>query len=177
MSANCLSGLDDATQEEFGNLIPERTIREHVSNIIKLHFEQQSVITQAQILHGLIKHKKIKRATKLLGFKEVKNKNACENVVENVTTALSAFGKSRKNDIRAARRAITTAIVAQSTSKNRMVATMSKLLHVSRRTLHKYTKFRVKIDENDEVACWALICREAYQDRMEAYQDRMGSCG
>ena len=49
--------------------------------------------------------------------------------------------------------------MARSTSKNRMVATMSKLLHVSRRTLHKYTKFRVKIDENDEVACWALVCR------------------
>ena len=38
-----------------------------------------------------------------------------------------------------------------------MVTTMSKLLHVSKKTLHKYTKFRVKIDENDEVACWALI--------------------
>ena len=48
-----------------------------------------------------------------------------------------------------------------------MVATMSKLLDVSRRTLHKYTKFRLKIDENDEVSYWALICREAYQDRME----------
>ena len=48
-----------------------------------------------------------------------------------------------------------------------MVATMSKLLHVSRKTLHKYTKFRVKIDENDEVACWNLICREAYKDKME----------
>lgn len=47
-----------------------------------------------------------------------------------------------------------------------MVTTMSKLLHVSRRTLHKYTKFRVRIDENDEVPCWALICREAYKDRM-----------
>ena len=112
MAEICLRGLDDATQEEFENPTPDRKIREHVSNIMKLHFEQQSVITQVQILHGLIKHKKIKRATKLLGFKDVKNKNACENVVENVTTALSAFGKSRKNDIRAARRAITTAIVA-----------------------------------------------------------------
>ena len=51
------------------------------------------MITQAQILHGLIKHKKMKRATNLLGFKDVKNKNACYNVTENVTTALSAFGK------------------------------------------------------------------------------------
>ena len=48
-----------------------------------------------------------------------------------------------------------------------MVATMSKLLHVSRKTLHKYTKFRVKIDENDEAACLDVICRESYKDRME----------
>ena len=61
----------------------------------------------------------MKLATKLLYFKGVKNKNACENV----TTALSTFENSRK-------------------------------------TLHKYNKFRVKIDENDEVAYWDLICRE-----------------
>ena len=48
-----------------------------------------------------------------------------------------------------------------------MVTTMSKLLHVSRKTLHRYTKFRVKIDEDDEDACWAIICKEAYKDRME----------
>ena len=48
-----------------------------------------------------------------------------------------------------------------------MVATMSKLLHVSIKTLHKYTKFKLKIDENDEAACWALICREAFKDGME----------
>ena len=48
-----------------------------------------------------------------------------------------------------------------------MVTTMSNMLHVSRKTLHKYTKFRVKIDENNEASCWALICREAYKDRME----------
>ena len=102
-----------------------------------------------------------------LGFKDVKNKNACENVTKNVTTTLSAFGKSRKIDISVARREIRTSIVAQSTSRNQMVATMSKLLHVSRKTLHKYTKFRVKIDKNDEAVGWALICREAYKDRME----------
>ena len=49
--------------------------------------------TQAKILHGLIKNKKLKCSTKLLGFKDVKNKNACENVIENVTSALLAFGK------------------------------------------------------------------------------------
>ena len=119
------------------------------------------MITQAQILHGLIKHKKSKRATNLLGFKDVNYKNACKNVTKNVTTTLYSFGKSRKTDISIAHREIKTAIVARSTLRNRMVVTMSKLLHVSRKMLHKYTKFRVNIDENDEVACWDLICREA----------------
>ena len=54
----------------------------------------------------------MKRATNLLGFKDVKNKNACKNVTENVTAALSTFGKLRKIDISAAHREITTAIVA-----------------------------------------------------------------
>ena len=113
------------------------------------------------MLHGLIKHKKLKHATKLLGFKDVQNKNACENVTKNVTTALAEIGKSGKTYIKATRGEITTAIVAWSTSINRMVTTMSKLLHVS--TLHKYTKFRVKIDENDETSCCALICKESYK--------------
>ena len=105
-------------QEEFRNPTPNQTIKEHVTNIINLYFEQQLVITQAQILHGLIKHKKIKRVTKLLGFKDVKNKNACDNVTKNVTTALSMFGKSRKTDIRVSCREITTVVVARSTSRN-----------------------------------------------------------
>ena len=40
------------------------------------------------------------------------NTNACENVTKNVTTALSAFGKSRKTNISASRRKITTTIEA-----------------------------------------------------------------
>ena len=67
MGVNCLRGLDDATQEEFGNPTPDRTIKDHVSNIIKLYFEQQSMITQAQILHGLIKQK-IETCHKVVGF-------------------------------------------------------------------------------------------------------------
>ena len=39
MDANCLTGFDDATQEEFLNPTLDRTIREHVSNIIKFYFE------------------------------------------------------------------------------------------------------------------------------------------
>ena len=37
----------------------------------------------------------------------------------------------------------------------------------NRGVTHKYTKFRVNIDENNEVACWDLIYKEAYKERME----------
>ena len=42
-----------------------------------------------------------------------------------------------------------------------------KVASCFKKNIAQYTKFRVKIDENDEAACWALICREAYKDRME----------
>jgi hypothetical protein len=44
----------------------------------------------------------------------------------------------------------TTTVVAPSTSRNQMVATMASFPHVSKRTLFKYTKFKVWIDENDD---------------------------
>ena len=61
---------------------------------------------------------------------------------------------------------ITTIIVTKSRSRQQMVTTMSKMIHVSRKTLHKHSKFRVQVDENDEIACWALITRKTYQDKI-----------
>ena len=66
MVANCLRGLDDATQEEFGNPTPNQTIKEHVSNIIKLYFEQQSIITQNPT--WIDKTQKIEMFHKVTGF-------------------------------------------------------------------------------------------------------------
>ena len=59
--------------EELGKLIPNWTVREHVSNIIKSYFEQHSVMAQDQVLHGLTK-KKLKCATNLFGFQDAKQK-------------------------------------------------------------------------------------------------------
>jgi phage-related tail protein len=99
--------LDANTREEFGDPSLDQIVREHVSNIIKLFFEKNSVITQAQILHGLIKHKKLKHATKLLGFQDAKHAKAHENVLENVSKSFSSFGKSRKPNIQVTHREIT----------------------------------------------------------------------
>jgi len=75
--------------------MPQQTIKEYVNNIIKSCFEEHSVTAQAQILYGLIKHKKIKPATKLLGFQYAKSKKTCETIKENTSEALSTFSRSR----------------------------------------------------------------------------------
>jgi len=48
--------------------------------------------------------------------------------------------------------------MAPRTLRSQMMKTMSKLLHVSRKTLHKHTKFRVQIDEYDVQLLVGLLC-------------------
>ena len=43
---------------------------------------------------------------------------------------------------------------------------MAKQIGTSRKTLYIHNKFRFQIDENDELACWTIICRQHYIDRM-----------
>ena len=43
---------------------------------------------------------------------------------------------------------------------------MEKTLGTSRKTLHKHRKFRFQIDVNDELACWTVISRQPYKDRL-----------
>ena len=43
---------------------------------------------------------------------------------------------------------------------------MAKVLWTSGKTLHKNRKFRLQIDANDELACWTVICRQPYKDRL-----------
>lgn len=64
------------------------------------------------------------------------------------------FGKSRKPDVQAMHWEIATVIIA---SRQQKMGTMSKFLHVLRKTLHKHTKFRVLVIERDET-----LLRQAY---------------
>jgi hypothetical protein len=43
---------------------------------------------------------------------------------------------------------------------------MEKTMGTSRKTLHKHRKFRLQIDANDELACWTVISRQPYKDRL-----------
>ena len=41
-----------------------------------------------------------------------------------------------------------------------------RTLKTSRNFLWKNKNFRVQLDEDDEVACWGVICRQPYQCRL-----------
>ena len=52
------------------------------------------------------------------------------------------------------------------TENSRLLSTTARMLKISRKRLWKHKKFRVQLDEDDEVACWGVICRKPYQDRI-----------
>ena len=80
-------------------------------------------------------------------------------MIENIGDAIKKFGKSKKKETSAARSAIQIAIVLASTIQKRLTAQLAQVIGTSRKTLYKHRKFRMQIDENDELACWAIICR------------------
>ena len=43
---------------------------------------------------------------------------------------------------------------------------MEKTMGMSRKELHKHRKFHFQIDVNDELACWTVISRQTYKDRL-----------
>ena len=50
----------------------------------------------------------------------------------------------------------------------------SKLFKTSRKSLWRHKKFRIQLDENDELVCWANICRRRYRDRIpDSVRDRV----
>ena len=113
-----------------------------------------------QILRCLLVFKKLEGAMSLLGIHKAKKESKLKhNVIENIGDLIKKFGKSRKNDTSAARRAIQIAIVSASTRQKRLTKQLAQAVGTSRKTLYKLRKFIMKIDENDELACWAIICR------------------
>jgi hypothetical protein len=43
---------------------------------------------------------------------------------------------------------------------------METMMGMSIKTLHKHRKFCFQIDVNDELACWTVISRQPYKDRL-----------
>ena len=111
--------------------------------------------------------KNLEGATSLLGIHKVtKELKLKHNVIENIGDAIKKFEKSRKKDTSATCRAIQIAIVLASTRQKCLTTQLAQAIGTSRKTLYKHSKFIMLIHENYELACWAIICRQPYNDRM-----------
>jgi adenylyl- and sulfurtransferase ThiI len=113
-----------------------------VENIDDKYFKDESVATQAHILRGMIRLKKLKEATSLLGIQKMtKARKVKHSVLENITDALKYFGKFIKKYFSVACRVIKTTIVSSSIVKDRLTQQMEKVMGTSRKTLYKHKRF------------------------------------
>ena len=157
--------LENVDTDKFGEKRAKHYIRYRTKNIYNTYFKDESVTAQAQLLLSLLKSRKLKEATSLLGIqKSTKDTKVQQNVFNNISGLLKVFGKSRKENIRVARKTLQTTIVSGSNIKDRLTLHMAKTLRTSRKTLHKHRKFRFQIDVNDELACWTMISRQPYKE-------------
>jgi ABC-type ATPase with predicted acetyltransferase domain len=135
--------LENVDTDKFGKKKAKHYIRYRTKNMYNTFFKDESVTVQAQLLLCLMKSRKLKEATSLLGIqKSTKDTKVKHNVFNNITSVLKAFGKSRKEDVCVARRAIQTTVVSSSNIKDRLTRHMEKTMGTSRKTLHKHRKFR-----------------------------------
>jgi ABC-type ATPase with predicted acetyltransferase domain len=89
--------LENVDTDKFGKKEVNHYIRYHVTNMYNTFFKDESVTIQDQLLLCLIKSRKLKEATSLLGIqKSTKDTKVKQNVFDNITSVLKAFGKSRK---------------------------------------------------------------------------------
>ena len=65
-----------------------------------------------------------------------------------------------------ARKSILTGVVAKNTVNSPLLSTTTRMLKKSRKFLWKHKNIRVQLDEDDEFACWGVIYRKPYQDRL-----------
>ena len=146
--------------------MPDHTTCYRVKEIFKEYFEGISVIEQAQLLNMLLKRKCLRNAMTLLGIKNVKEAKSNEIVSQNLTAVLSSLAKKRSHNYMVARKSILTGVVAKNIVNSHFLSTTARMLKTARKSLWKHKNVRVQLDEDDEVACWGVICRKPYQDRL-----------
>ena len=90
-------------------------------------FKDESITVQDQLLLCLIKSRKLKEATSLLGIqKSTKDTKVQQIFFNNITSVLKDFGKSRKKYVNVARRVIQTTVVLSRNIKDRLTQHMEK---------------------------------------------------
>ena len=85
--------MDPTKIEELGPPMVERKVRDKVNSGLRHFFEGKSIIAQAQMLRGFLKHKSLKNFVELLDIKSEKEVLVNQTVSKNVTSALATLAK------------------------------------------------------------------------------------
>ena len=134
--------LENVDTDKFGKKKTKHYIRYQTKNMYNTFFKDESVIVQAQLLFCLMKSRKLKEATSLLGIQNLtQDSKVKQNVFENITSVLQDFGKSKNKYVSVACRVIQTSFVSSSNIKDRLTQNMEKVMGTSRKTLYKHIKF------------------------------------
>jgi hypothetical protein len=125
--------LENIDTNKFGKKKDKHYVICQTKNMYNTFFKDESVTIQAQLLLFLIMSRKLKEATSLLVIQKMKNyRKVKQNVFDNITGVLKSFGKSRKNNVNVARRAIQTTVVSSSNIKYRLIQHMQKMMGMSK---------------------------------------------
>lgn len=76
-----------------------------------------------------------------------------------MTSARGTLAKNSSGDGKTSLRALLIGIVGKGNASH-----YNNIQNIKKR-LRRHKKFRIQVDENDELACWANIYRKSYQDR------------
>ena len=121
--------LENVDTDKFGKKKDKHYIRYRTKNMCNTFFKDESVTIEDQFLLCLIKSRKLKEATSLLGIqKSTKDTKVKHNVFGNITSVLKDFGKSQKKDVSVARRVIQIIVVSSSNIKDRLTRHMEKTM-------------------------------------------------
>ena len=134
--------LENVNSDKFGKKEAKNYIRYRTKNMYNTFFKDESVTVQDQLLLSLIKSRKLKEATSLLGIqKSTKDTKVKHNVFENITSVLKYFGKYLKKDVNVACRVIQTTIVSSSNLKDYLTRHMEKTMGTSRKKFTNIENF------------------------------------
>jgi hypothetical protein len=128
--------LENVDTHKFGKKEAKNYIRYRTKNMYNTFFKDESVTIQTQLLLYLIKSRKLKEATSLLGIqKSTKDTKVKQNVFDNITSVLKDFAKYRKKDVSVARRVIQTTVVSSRNIKDRLTRHMEKTMGTSKKNI------------------------------------------
>ena len=119
--------LENVDTDKFGKKEAKHYIIYQTKNMYNTFFKDESVTVQSQLLLCLIKSRKLKESTSLLGIQNsTKDTKVKPNVFDNINSVLKAFGKSQKKDVNVACRSIQTTIVSYRNIKDCLTEHMEK---------------------------------------------------